>query len=161
MKIIATLMVSLGLAFSAFAGQKDGAKKSTQNLEKSSEFGAKLVKSDVTTLGNVMAEYKKYEGKVVTLEATPTKVCKKSGCWMVLKDGDQQVRTMFKDYGFFVPANIQGKKVRVQGRMEKKMVSAGTIRHLMKDEGKSREEIKKIKTGQIRFQFVADGVEII
>lgn len=80
---------------------------------------------------------------------------------MVLRDGKHGVRTLFKDYGFFVPASIKGKKVRVQGVIEQKKVSAGTIRHFMKDEGKKLQDIKKVKTSQIKFQFTADAVEII
>ena len=124
-------------------------------------FGGKIGKTSPTTLATLMGEYNKFKGKTVVFEGTPEKVCEKKGCWMVLKDGDKKVRTLFKDYGFFVPANIVGKKVRVQGTMEQKQVSAATIRHFMKDEGKKIDEIKKVKTSQTRFQFTADAVEII
>ncbi|MEM7646469.1 MAG: DUF4920 domain-containing protein [Pseudomonadota bacterium] len=125
------------------------------------KFGGTIGSGEVVKLAKVMDNYSSFSGKPVVFEGTPKKVCKKSGCWMVVKDGDKEVRTLFKDYGFFVPADILGKKIRVQGMMEQKKVSAGTIRHFMKDEGKSLDDIKKVKTSQIQFQFVADAVEII
>ncbi len=135
--------------------------QSDPGLHQNQVFGEMGDKQDVMTLAKAMDNYKNLEGKTITLEATPKKVCEKKGCWMVLKDNKKYVRTFFKDYGFFVPKDILGKKVRVQGKLEKKHVSAPTLRHYMMDEGKKMEEVKKIKTGKTMFQFVATGVEVI
>lgn len=155
---ISSLLIVLIFALTALAGPKSDTVKDTSNK---TQFGAKITPSKINSLDEVVNNYNKYQGKEVTFAATAKKVCKKSGCWMVLKDGKNEVRTLFKDYGFFVPADIVGKKVRVQGIMEQKKVSAATIRHYMKDEGKKIEDIKKVKTGRVQYQFVATGVEII
>ena len=124
-------------------------------------FGSKITKKEQVPLSQLVGNFEKYKGQVVSFEATPKKVCEKSGCWMVLGDGKNQVRTLFKDYGFFVPQTILGKKVKVQGVMEKKEVSAATRRHYLKDAGASAEDIKKIVSGESQFQFTAEAVEII
>ncbi|RZL41189.1 MAG: DUF4920 domain-containing protein [Pedobacter sp.] len=51
----------------------------------------------------------KIEGKVVD-------VCKKKGCWMTLQmpNGDP-MRVTFKDYAFFMPMDIVGKNVVLDG----------------------------------------------
>ena len=155
MNKIIVLCVSLYLSMTAVAGSN------SKNATEDKNFGGKFTANRVTSLGDVISNFQDYKSKTVAFQATTKKVCKKKGCWMVLEDGEYQVRTLFKDYGFFVPATILGKKVKVQGVMTQKKISAATIRHYMKDEGKSFEEIKKIKTGKTQFEFTADAVEII
>ncbi len=136
--------------------------ESSQKTANDKVFGEKTDKNvKLVHLSQAMDDYKNYEGKTIALEATPEKVCEKKGCWMVLKDDKKYVRTFFKDYGFFVPKEILGKKVRVQGELKKKYVSAPTLRHFLMDEGKKMEEVKKVKTGRTMFQFVATGVEVL
>lgn len=130
-------------------------------LKDAKNFGGKVTGTEVLSLGEVTENFNKYDGKTITLEATAKKVCEKKGCWMVITDGKNEVRTLFKDYGFFVPKTILNQKIKVQGKMEKKKISAATIRHFMKDGGASRSEINKIKKGKVKFQFTADAVEII
>ena len=138
-----------------------GAMVSLVQARSEQSFGGKFGKHPKVRLADLMANYGQYGGKLVIFEGHPRKVCKKTGCWMVVQEGGSQVRTLFKDYGFSVPPGILGKKVRLQGRMEKKKISAATRRHYMKDEGKKLEDIKKVKEGQMTFQFIADAVEII
>ena len=157
MKQLILIFACLSIIFAAQAGPSPKAKKANNETK----FGGKIADTKTTSLAKVMSDFKNYEGKTVVFEATPEKVCETKGCWMVVKDGDKQVRTMFKDYGFFVPKSILGKKVKVQGKMKKKHVSAATIRHFMKDEGKKLTDIQKVRTGRIQFEFEADAVEIL
>ena len=39
-------------------------------------------------------------------------VCRRKGCWTILRDGDTQVRVRFKGYSFFVPTDSQGREAR-------------------------------------------------
>lgn len=146
----------------AFAGNPSPkAEKASPTPAVGTKYGEMKAGEKVVSLENILENYTDFKGKMVSFEAVPKKVCEKKGCWMVLEEGTLQVRTLFKDYGFFVPKEILGKKVRVQGMMEQKKISAATLRHFMKDEGKKMEEIKKVKTGEVRFQFVASGVEVV
>lgn len=151
-------MKTLTLALLILFGASLSLAKSTTSGAK---FGELFEGGEKVSLAGAMDNYEQYEGKTIVFDATPKKVCEKKGCWMVLKDGDKQVRTLFKDYGFFVPKDILEHKVRVRGTMTKKKVSAATIRHYMKDEGKKMSDIKKVKTGREEFEFVAEGVEVI
>ncbi|MCB0379323.1 MAG: DUF4920 domain-containing protein [Bdellovibrionales bacterium] len=164
MKYLALMaLIFLGLNASAMS---DKAPKSHDHQEETVDENAKTFGGHITTrthvtLADAMNRHEQLKGEPIAITGQVEKVCQSSGCWMVIKDGDKQVRTMFKDYGFTVPKNILGKKVRLQGIMDKKEVSASTIRHLMKDEGKSKEEIDKVKAPQMQFEFTADAVEII
>jgi hypothetical protein len=151
----------LWVPWMAWSGPKASHKKAVTFEKKASQFGAPIGTGKKTTLGDLISNYGDYEGTPVVFDAKAKKVCEKSGCWMVLQDDEYEVRTLFKDYGFTVPKSILDKTVRVHGIIKRKKVSAATLRHYAKDAGKKLEEIKKIKTSEVQFEFEADGVEII
>ncbi len=157
--------IILALSFLIFCFQSNANEShkttKTQTEAHQNKFGTTITSSEKVTLTEAINNFDQYKDKKIVFEAVTEKVCEQSGCWMVIKDGNHQVRTLFKDYGFFVPKDILGKKVRVQGIMEQKKISAATLRHFKKDEGAKLEDIKKIKTGKVDYQFTADAVEII
>lgn len=89
-------------------------------------------------------------------------VCQAKGCWMRLDLGnDEQVMVKFKDYGFFMPKNIAGKEVIVNGKAYVTEVSVEEQRHYLEDAGKSEEEIAAITEPKKTYSFEADGVLLI
>uniref|UniRef100_UPI0035622737 DUF4920 domain-containing protein n=1 Tax=Seonamhaeicola sp. TaxID=1912245 RepID=UPI0035622737 len=89
------------------------------------------------------------------------KVCKAKGCWMTLDLGDgNEAMVKFKDYGFFVPKDIAGKDVVVNGKAYVKEVPVDELQHYAEDAGKSAEEIAAITKPKKTFSFEADGVLI-
>ena len=80
---------------------------------------------------------------------------------MRIESGKAKVRTLFKDYGFFVPKEILGKQVKVEGRIVQKKLKPAEVRHFMKDEGKPASEISKVKDPKTVYQFVAEGVQVV
>lgn len=93
------------------------------------------------------------------VEGTVEDVCRVKGCWMTMKTSDgQTMRVTFKDYGFFVPKDIVGKTVVVQGTAETTSTPVDELRHYAEDAGKSKEEIAKITEPEKALKFVADGV---
>lgn len=90
---------------------------------------------------------------------TVESVCQAKGCWMKVKmDNGETMRVTFRDYGFFVPKDIAGKTVVVEGKAEKKTTPVAELRHYAEDAGKSEEEIAKITDPKHELAFVADGV---
>lgn len=94
----------------------------------------------------------------ITLTATVSEVCQVKGCWMILVDGDTKVRVTFKDYAFFMPKDLAGKKVVVEGVLTEEVLSEKDARHYAEDAGKSKAEIAKIKGDQRELGFEATGV---
>ncbi len=91
--------------------------------------------------------------------ATVTDVCQAKGCWMKLQLEDgQETMVRFKDYGFFMPKDIKGKEVVVNGLAFVEEMSVADQKHYAKDGGKSATEIAKIKAVKKSFGFEADGV---
>ncbi len=94
----------------------------------------------------------KIEGKVV-------EVCKKKGCFMKIeRPTGEAVMVKFKDYGFFMPQNIVGKTVVLEGVAKVNETSVERLKHFAEDAGKSKEEIAKITEPKKDIVIVADGV---
>ncbi|UFH56884.1 DUF4920 domain-containing protein [Spirosoma sp. KNUC1025] len=109
-----------------------------------------------TQLAAKMGEKSEMPAKV---EGTVESVCKMKGCWMSVKTGDgKTMRVTFKDYGFFVPKDIVGKTVVVEGTAESSTTPVADLRHYAQDAGKPKEEIEKITQPEKELTFVADGV---
>ena len=90
-------------------------------------------------------------------------VCKKKGCFLTLKrEGEgEPIMVRFKDYGYFVPADLVGKTVVLQGNAKVKELSVKQLQHNAEDAGKSAEEIAKITEPKTDINIVADGVLVI
>ncbi|HAB27740.1 MAG TPA: DUF4920 domain-containing protein, partial [Xanthomarina gelatinilytica] len=86
-------------------------------------------------------------------------VCQAKGCWMKLDLGNnEQVMVKFKDYGFFMPKNIAGKEVIIDGKAYVSELSVEEQRHYAEDAGKSEEEIAAITEPKRTYSFEANGV---
>jgi hypothetical protein len=86
-------------------------------------------------------------------------VCQAKGCWMkVATENGRTMRVTFKDYAFFVPKDIAGKKVTFEGKAVKKETSIAELKHYAQDAGKSPAEIAKITSPEYSISFEADGV---
>ena len=91
--------------------------------------------------------------------AKVTDVCKAKGCWMtVALPNGEQAMVRFKDYGFFMPTDITGKEVVVNGLAFVEMMDLDDQKHFAKDAGKSEEEINSITQPKKTYLFEADGV---
>lgn len=122
--------------------------------QKYESFGAKINTKGAMAVTELTAESEK-----VKIEGEVESVCKMKGCWVKLKlDNGETMRVTFKDYGFFVPKDIEGKKMILQGEAKVKETSVDELKHYAKDAGKSDAEIAKINTPKKEMTFVASGV---
>ena len=177
MKLALTLVDVGALGLPAFAQEpkKDAPKPEAQKpaaerklglakpivFEKDNEvYGAKPSMSKALALTELMKDPKAQEGKAIRLDGEIEGVCQAKGCWLTLKDGEQSVRVKFKDYAFFVPLDVAGRAVTVEGKAEVKIVTEAMRRHYAIDAGKSKEEVEKIKGDETTVIFMADAVKV-
>lgn len=112
----------------------------------------------VNDLGSKLSD-NKYNGKI---QGKVSEVCQEKGCWMKIEKADgEKVMVKFKDYKYFMPKDIVGKEVVLDGEASVKEVSVKQLQHYARDAGKSDEEIKKIKEPKKELQFVAKGVLVL
>ncbi len=129
---------------------------------KYASFGNTIIPDDAIKASSMATHYKTMQvGDSINSKmiAKVTNVCQAKGCWMTLDLGNgQDAMVKFKDYGFFVPKDIAGKEVIINGKAYVKEVSVGEQRHYAEDAGKSAEEIASITEAKRTFSFEADGV---
>ncbi len=90
-------------------------------------------------------------------------VCQAKGCWMTIQsaEGRDPLFVKFKNYGFFMPKDLSGKKVVMNGVIFKESTSVEMLQHLAEDAGKSQAEIDAIKSPKEEVKFTASGVVVI
>jgi hypothetical protein len=88
-------------------------------------YGAKFGDAEAVALADVLEEPDRYARDAVKLKGVITDVCPKSGCWIVVSDGEQEIRVNFKDHSFSVPKNVAGRKVVVEGVSQKSRAARG------------------------------------
>lgn len=124
-------------------------------------YGASFAAADARPIGELRQLLGTRDSAQLKLVGTAEAVCQAKGCWltMVLPDG-QKVRVRFKDYAFFVPKDITGRRVVVNGWAHREVVSVAAQQHYAQDAGKSAKEIAAITRPQEQLNFEADGVLI-
>ena len=99
------------------------------------------------------------------MKAKVVDVCQTKGCWMNIVDpmsGDSSaVFVQFQDYGFFMPKDIAGREVIVEGLAYTAETSVEDLRHFAEDAGKSKEEIEAITEPAKEKKFMASGVILL
>lgn len=159
-RILLLLCLTVGICGAQEAPENNGVL--TEAPQEYGIFGKNMDLEGIVTAAH-MAQV--YDGLSVS-DSVPTKfrgkvtdVCKKMGCWMKveLEDG-KEAMVRFVDYGFFVPKDIAGKEVVVNGLAFVEEMSVRDQRHYAKDGGKSESEIAEIVAPKRIYGFQADGV---
>lgn len=130
---------------------------------KTDTFGEKIKWTKPTTLSKVHAELSSQDTIYSSVIGDVNKVCKKKGCWMTVRPENEEepvFMVKFKNYGFFMPKDISGEKVRIQGKAFRQITDVETLRHYAQDAGKSESEISAITDAKEELIFVADAVEL-
>jgi hypothetical protein len=123
--------------------------------EKITAKGAIPVTKLATKMGTSPKLDTKISGKVL-------EVCTKKGCWLKLENtAGETTMVTFKDYSFFMPANIVGKTVVLDGVSKQEVTSVDELKHYAEDAKKSKEEIAKITQPKKEIKFEAKGVLVM
>jgi hypothetical protein len=155
MKSIFSLIALLGICLASYSQDPTPAAKGVTYGEGATADGAIAI-SQVT---DQIKDKDKFTGKV---KGKVVSVCQEKGCWMkVARENGEPVMVKFKDYGFFMPKDILGKEVVLDGEASIKQTSVKQLKHYAADAGKSKEEIEKIKEPKKEIIFVAKGVLVL
>jgi len=126
-------------------------------------FGDKISDEEVLSKAQMMTKYdnmKPGDTVAVKFETKVNAVCKNKGCWMRLDMGEEEAMVKFKDYGFFVPKDIDGQTVIVEGMAYVGEMSVDEQRHYAEDAGKSKEEVAAITEPKRTLSLLSNGVLI-
>lgn len=148
------------LAF-LFSGLVNGAEQPTPApAKKGQQYGAGVTLSEKPLLLSAAIADQMFS-KVITVVGKVKEVCSVKGCWMIVEQGGRRARVTFKDYGFFMPRNLVGKRIVASGVLSVETVSQADARHYAEDAGKPKSEIEKIVGDQQEINFEATGVRVL
>lgn len=157
MKKIILFCIGIGFSTVVFSQQE------TSFVKPGDEYGAGVSSGEplsVDGLEKVLVSESIYIGR---MEGKVIAVCQKKGCFMKLeREGDAEpIMVRFKDYGFFMPQNIVGKIVLLEGIAEVKETSVKELQHFAEDVGKASEKIAKITAPKKAVEITAVGVKVV
>jgi len=164
MKSIISLAIAAAIAFSGSAvaqsccspASKKGHQSGTDGSWKI--YGSKLTLEEVTPLSEALSKLETSSSGEILVCGEVAEVCQGKGCWMVVVCGDSHVRVEFKDYEFFVPWDSEGKKVKLQGRLEEKKITSAAAKHMVEEMKFPPVKKEDIEDENVITVFVASAV---
>ena len=125
-------------------------------------YGEKITDDGAIPLATLVSQMQHVEDSLETkVVATVSKVCQNKGCWMTLvNDAGDEMFVQFKDYSFFMPFDIEGKEVVVDGKAYVEYTPVDELQHYAEDLGKPQEEIDAITEPKEELKIYARGVII-
>lgn len=154
----------LALASCANRGNKTQAAAATDPTKDGKHFGAIITSDNAITYDALMPKMASIDSMPAKVKGTVSSVCQKKGCWMTIvsdQSGKPDMRVTFKDYAFFMPKDLAGKKVVVDGFAFVETTSVADLRHYAQDAGKTQAEIDAITQPKRELSFEAKGVVIL
>ena len=151
MKITFKLLLILFCFVSLSACNTDNKKENTTEVNSISEtdtdnkeekYGAEITLENAIAVSEIPALLAKQDSAELKVIGKIGECCQKKGCWMKVPISDnQEMFVRFKDYGFFVPMDSEGKEIVMEGKVKKEVISVAQLRHYAEDAGKTKEEI--------------------
>ena len=107
----------------------------------------------------LVAGARNFTTKPVIVEGVITRECTEKGCWMQVapSTGARGMRVTFKDYAFFIPQSMVGRRARMTGVTKVTTHSKTAADHLI---GEGAQLQRNSDGTATEVQFVASGVEL-
>jgi len=125
-------------------------------------YGAKITETGAISITEVPAMLNTKDTVMVKIKAKVESSCSKKGCWMNLVIDDKTTAFVkMKDYEFFVPTEIVGKNIVLEGIAFTKTTSVAELKHYAEDAKKPQSEIDAIKEPKKEIRFLANGILVV
>lgn len=127
-----------------------------------SVYGAKTDEKNTVVATSLPELLKTKDTVTVKVKAKVLDVCPKKGCWLNFQINDSTTAFVkMKDYGFFVPLDLIGKTVVLDGISYIKSTSVSELKHYAEDAKKSQAEIDAITQPKNEIRFLASGILVV
>lgn len=124
-------------------------------------YGDTISPEGAVAVAQLMDAMKGSDSVAIKVEGPINSSCNVKGCWMKMDLGDdREMHVTFKDYGFFVPKNLNGEWAIIDGYAITDTIGVDHLRHLAQDAGKTEDEIAAITEPEVGITYVATGVII-
>lgn len=121
--------------------------------------GAPVAAGAAIAVTQLLASARSYTDRAVIVEGMITRECTEKGCWMQVAPNATAsgMRVTFKDYGFFIPQSMVGRRARMEGITKVTTHSKAAADHLI---GEGAQLHRNSDGTATEVQFVASGVEL-
>ncbi len=125
-------------------------------------YGQKMDEKGAMPASNLHLMVANGDTAFVKIQAKVLTSCASEGCWLTffVNDSISAIAKM-KDHAFFVPLDIQGKTVVMDGKAYMKTTSVKELKHLAEDAKKPKKEIDAITKPKKQIVFIASGVLVV
>lgn len=125
-------------------------------------YGAPITDKDAIAATELPELLKKSDTAKVKVKAKVLEVCSQKGCWFTFKVSEgEDAFVKMKDYAFFVPLDLVGKTVVLEGNAYQKTTSVAELKHYASDAKKSQKEIDAITEDKKEIRFMANGILVV
>jgi hypothetical protein len=130
------------------------------SAEKGVNYGKKFNQDSAIAITDLETKLSdgKYNGN---LTGKVVEVCQEKGCWIKIDKGNGETILAKTNDEFFMPKNIVGKMVMLNGEASVKERSIKELKHYAADAGKSKDEIDKITAPKKELIFKLKGVVVM
>jgi len=158
-------MISRLLVFSLVISIISAASVNSYSQAKGTKhFGAKINEKNAITYDEMLVKLQGKESIKAKVKGKVATVCQMKGCWMnIVSDtpGKESMFVRFKDYAFFMPKDIAGKEVIMDGEAFYETTTVDELKHYAEDEGLSQDKVDSIKEPKKELKFLATGVILL
>ncbi|MCH8556732.1 MAG: DUF4920 domain-containing protein [Balneolia bacterium] len=161
--LLSALFLTLVFTLAACSSETEGpAPAPDAETAELSHFGESFTPADYIYVVDMLPLVTEEESAPMQVRGEIVEVCQSKGCWLTLaSESDIMVRVTFKDYEFFVPKDIAGREVILEGIAWLDEVSVAHQQHYAEDAGESEEEIEAITEPSMSYYFEATGVILL
>jgi hypothetical protein len=132
-----------------------------KNPAGSQVFGQAFSQQKTVATRNLPRVLGSQDSAAVQVQGQVQEVCQVKGCWMDVRLADNTVmKVRFKDYAFFVPKDLKGKTVVLNGQAYNQLLSVAEQRHYAQDAGKPAAVVQAIKAPKQSITYTASGVMV-
>lgn len=139
------------------------AQKSASSAPQGKVFGEAFKPTKVMSYDQMLKRMQGKQKMDAKVRGTVESVCQAKGCWMniISANNGEKMMVRFKDYGFFMPKDIAGREVIINGYAFYEVTSVEELRHYAEDAGKTQAEIAMITQPAKKLNFLASGVILL
>ena len=133
MKLVCTILIII--SSSVFASNQTVRLSEPTSITATSEtFGAEFNSHlPMVTIAELATKSINYISEPFQVKTRIAKVCQKKGCFFIAQQNEHVIRVSFKDYGFFIPTDSDGKTVLLTGELIQQEMTAKQAAHYTKD----------------------------
>jgi hypothetical protein len=125
-------------------------------------YGANISGDNALPIAELPAMLAKKDSIYTTITGKVLDVCPKKGCWMNIQVNDSTTAFVkMKGYAFFVPMDMVGKTVVLEGEAKLKTTSVAELRHYAEDAKKPQAEIDAITQPKKEIRLLATGIKVV